>query len=104
MSMYRIQKNIYKAKKPLWIQCLLFNIMPNLYDPHPSKEECQKNLKAISSAINCQKYYWHQHHSMIGKFCKLVICDDYIKIMSKKGNLMLSFVIERCEDDELNVN
>ena len=102
--MYRIQKNIYKAKKPLWMQCLLFNIMPDLYDPRPSKEECQKNLKAISSAINGQKYYWHQHHSMIGKFCKLVICDDYIKIMSKKGNLMLSFVIERCEDDELNVN
>ena len=41
---YRIQKNIYKAKKPLWMQCLLFNIMPDLYDPRPSKEECQKNM------------------------------------------------------------
>lgn len=86
------------------MQCLLFNIMPDLYNPRPSKEECQKNMKAILSAINGQNYYWHQHYSMIGKFCKLVICDDYIKIMSKKGNLMLSFVIERCEDDELNVN
>lgn len=86
------------------MQCLLFNIMPDLYDPHPNKEECKKNLKTISNAINGQKYYWHQYHSMIGKFCKLVICDDYIKIMSKKGNLMLSFIIEQCEDDELNVN
>lgn len=48
------------------MQCLLFNIMPDLYDPHPNKEECKKNLKTISNAINGQKYYWHQHHSMIG--------------------------------------
>lgn len=101
--MYRIKRNVYKAKKPLWMQSLLFNIKPLWYDPQPNKEDCEKNLKAIWSIINGYPYFWHQGRSKINKFCKLVVYDDYIKILSNRGKLMLSFVIVECEEDELKV-
>lgn len=101
--MYRIKRNVYKAKKPLWMQILLFNIMPSWYDPQPSKEECEKSLKAILDIINGYHCLWHQGHSKIRRFCKLIVCDDCIKILSNRGGLMLSFVIIECEDEEIKV-
>lgn len=101
--MYRIKRNIYKHKKPLWMESLLFNVMPSWYDPQPSKEECKKNLKAILGVIKGYSYIWHRQYSKIEDFCKLVVYDDYIKVLSNKGGLFLSFVIIECEDKELKV-
>lgn len=103
MSMYRVKRNIYKVNHPFWVDSLLYNIQPLRYDPQPNREDCVKNLMAILDAIKKHSYIWHQGYYKIDKICNLVVCNDYIKLLSKRGVLILSFVIIECDDDGFKV-
>lgn len=85
------------------MESLLFNITPSWYDPQPNKTVCKKSLKAILGVIKGYNYMWHRQYNKIEKFCKLVVNDDCIKILSNSDVLLMSFIIIECEDKELKV-
>ena len=101
--MYRVKRNVYKVKHSIWMDSLLYNIMPSWYDPQPSRDDCVKNLKAILATIKERSYIWHRVYTKIDQICNLVVCDDYIKLLSKRGVLILSFVVVECNDNSFKV-
>lgn len=91
--MYRIERTVHIAKKPLWMQSLLFNINPSWYDPLPTEEECRRTLQRILHVISGQSYHWHQQYARLSNIGQVIATDDSIKILTKKGKLFLSFIV-----------
>lgn len=78
---------------------LLFNVNPASYDPQETKEACREHLKSIvRAAIEGRKYPWHQSYSRITEFGQVVVSEDSVKVLTKRGKLFLSFVISECND------
>ena len=92
--MYKIERTVYTAKKPLWMQSLLFNIDPSWYDPLPTKEECRRTLSKILLEINGRSYHWHQQYARLSNIGQVITTEDSIRILTKKGKLFLSFVVK----------
>lgn len=80
------------------MQSLLYNINPAWYDIQPEKEACQKHLRSILHEVKDKAYPWHKQHGKITKFVQVIDSFDYIKIVTHKGKLLLSFEIESDEN------
>lgn len=80
------------------MQSLLFNINPSWYDNQPERDICQKLLSSILQVAKDKKYPWHTQHEQITKFVQVIEAYDYIKIVTNKGKVLLSFNIESDEN------
>ena len=98
MPMFKIERKVYVPKKPLWMQSLLFNVNPSWYEPFSAREECQKTLTSILGVVNGYSYRWHQKYARISDIGQVVTGDGFIKILTKRGKLFLSFIIIECTD------
>lgn len=91
--MYKIKRFVQIRIKPLWMQSLLYNISPSLYEEADKKEVCRENLQEIERIIRRNKYVWHQSYANIERIGTIKMLGNSLDIQTKKGKNILSFKI-----------
>lgn len=94
--MYKIKRFVQIRTKPLWMQSLLYNISPSLYEVNERKEVCKQNLVEIERIIKNNKYAWHQSYAQIERIGTTYLMENSLDIKTKKGRVILSFKIIEC--------
>ncbi|MDY3852460.1 MAG: hypothetical protein SO013_06165 [Prevotella sp.] len=92
--MYRIVKEVYVRKKPLWLVDLLFQISPALYREQGSKDMVVAHFNQIVSLILSATVRWHHGKSLLSSIQSVTYDDKCICVNGKRGSRFLSFRID----------
>lgn len=97
--MYRIKRNYQIAKKQPWLVDLLVKIKPSYFSPKQNKEDCQKELRLLGTAIQAERVRWKRGLFNLSHIRDIKASENEIIISYKNGKPCVSFTIEECKTE-----